>query len=139
MVFNWRTMRPTDEFDWGPMIRSIWLGIRKDCLKTEYEMKGATLKSNYYLIFYSNPFKFGICILIYISKCKSWKKVHNSIVLNNRRKYIFKLKKLTVFFFIFQADSIGTDWIWDWSSRPEIQPQGWVRIWFLHNLFTMSK
>lgn len=23
-----------------------------------------------------------------------------------------------------QVDPIGTDWIWDWSSRPEIQPQG---------------
>jgi len=22
------------------------------------------------------------------------------------------------------ADPIGTDWIWDWSSRPEIMPQG---------------
>ncbi|CAI9718865.1 adenovirus E1B 19 kDa protein-interacting 3-like [Octopus vulgaris] len=23
-----------------------------------------------------------------------------------------------------QGESVGTDWIWDWSSRPEIQPVG---------------
>ncbi|XP_052832155.1 BCL2/adenovirus E1B 19 kDa protein-interacting protein 3-like [Octopus bimaculoides] len=31
-----------------------------------------------------------------------------------------------------QGESVGTDWIWDWSSRPEIQPVGDLSGYFKH-------
>ncbi|GAB1604930.1 BCL2/adenovirus E1B 19 kDa protein-interacting protein 3-like [Argonauta hians] len=31
-----------------------------------------------------------------------------------------------------QGESLGTDWIWDWSSRPELQPVGDLSGYFKH-------